>query len=364
MKILILTNSSLGLYLFRKELVEDMLNKQFEVSISSPYQRESDLLGEMGCNFIATQIDRRGINPFKDTKLFLNYFRLIKREKPDVVLTYTVKPNLYGGFCCKLLKVPYISNVTGLGSGFGNKILKILLKIMYNVALGKKSHIFVQNEENLGCLTQMHLKPKSIELIPGSGVNLEKYRYLEYPDKDEIDFFFVSRVMKEKGIDEYLEAVKYCRKKGYNANFHIFGWCEEAYEDTLNRLNSEGVIVYHGMCSDMQEQYGYNSCIVHPSYHEGMSNVLLEASASGRPCICSNISGCKEIVEDGVTGFLAEPQDLESLIRAIEKFISLDVSQRREMGIRAREKVEKDFDRKIVVEKYMDKIDEIARSRV
>lgn len=359
-KVLVLANHFRTLYNFRQELLDKLSRNSDDVIIAIP-EDENDYFGKKGYSVYCIDVNRRGINPLKDIKLALQYWKLIKEAKPDMVLTYTIKPNLYGGFCCKLLKVPYISNITGLGSGFSNPVLKLLLKIMYKVALNKKANIFVQNEENLEVLRAMKIKPDSIQLIPGSGVNLEKYSYTNYPESAAINFYFVSRVMREKGIDEYLCAANHCKEKGYNVKFHIFGWCEEAYGDTLERLSSDGKIVYHGMCDDMRKQYEECSCIIHPSYHEGMSNVLLEASASGRPCICSNISGCKEIVEDGVTGFLVNSQDSESLIKAVEKFISLDINTRREMGFEARKKVEKEFDRNIIVNKYMDKINELTK---
>ncbi len=353
-KILILSNHFINIHRLRLELVV-RLKMEYEVYIVLP-EDENDFFKNLGCNIIKTKINRHGINPFEDLRLMFNYFKTIKKVSPDVVLTYTVKPNVYGGICCKMLNKPVFQNVTGLGTAInGGGLVRVILLALYKLALNNSKCIFVQNEDNLSFLKQNKIKPLSYRKIPGSGVNLTKYNILEYPQNDTINFLFIARVMKSKGIDEFISAAQHF--KGRNVKFHVLGFCEEGYEERLKQLDDDGVLIYHGMVDDVIEFHKIAHCTINPSYHEGMSNVLLEASACARPCLCSNIPGCKEIVEDGKSGFLFEAQNSMSLIEAIDKFLSLSREKQKEMGLYARSKVESEFSRDIVVNAYIDEIE-------
>lgn len=360
MRILILANSDLGLYNFRKELVQELINSGNDVFISLPYGEKVDLLKKMGCKFIETPIDRRGVNPFKDFKLLIKYWKIINECNPDKIITYTIKPNIYGGIISRLKKKSLYVNITGLGTVFQKKnIITKLVILLYKIALKDARCIFFQNALNKLTFEQNHLNTNNSLLIPGSGVNLDQYKYIDYPQSDTIEFFFIARVMKEKGIEEFIKVAQYCKEKNYNAHFHIFGDCEEMYEDRLTKLTDANILTYHGRCNNLSEYQSINHCTIHPSYHEGMSNVLLETAACGRPCICSDIPGCREIVDDGKSGFLFEAKNTQQLIDCVEKFIHLSNEQRKEMGINARHKVEKEFDRNIVVNTYIQKINEL-----
>ncbi len=357
MRILILANNDIGLYNFRKELIERLVEEKNEVFISLPNGERIKDLRNLGCEFIETNIDRRGTNPIKDFKLILKYNRIVKKLKPDVVLSYTIKPNIYGGIVCRYSKIPYICNITGLGSATGNKctIQKIIFKL-YKIAMKDVRCCFVQNKENLDFIYKHKLIDKEkCQLIPGSGVNLQHFKVLDYPKENEsIKFLFAGRIMKEKGIEQYLDAAKAIKNKYKNVEFEILGFCEEDYEELLGELNKEKIINYYGMQKDIIPYLKACSCLILPSYYpEGMSNVLLEASASGRPIITTNRSGCKEIVEDKKTGYIIEAQNNQQLINKIEEFLKLSNAQRKEMGLNSRTKVEKEFDRKIVVKEYM-----------
>ena len=361
MKILILANNDIGLYNFRKELIEKLIELKHKLYISLPYgERVSDLVN-MGCEYIETEVDRRGTNFIKDFKLFNKYRKILKEIKPDIVLTYTIKPNIYGGIVARLKKVPYICNITGLGTATENKsIVQKLIILLYKIALKDVKCCFVQNEENLEFLKKNKITNKEkYKLIPGSGVNLQHFKLLPYPDeKEKIKFLFISRIMKEKGIEQYLETAKYITKKYKNIEFHILGFCEQEYEGILNDLQKEKIIYYHGLQKDVIPFLKECSCLIHPSYYpEGMSNVLLEAGASGRPVITTNRSGCREIVEDGQTGFIVNQKDSKDLIEKVEKFIRLPIEERKNMGQTARKKVEKEFDRNIVINAYLKEIE-------
>ncbi len=359
MKILILANNDIGLYNFRRELLEKLISEKNEVYISLPYGSKVDNMVEMGCRFIDTSVDRRGKNPFKDIILFFRYFKIIKKIKPDVVLTYTIKPNLYGGICCRLNKIKCIANVTGLGSASENKGLlnKVVLKL-YKIAFAKNKCVFCQNQENLNYLVNIGIDKERLILIPGSGVNLQHFNVLEYPNDNTIEFLFIGRIMQAKGIEQYLDTASYIREKYINTVFHILGECEEDYKDKLKELDDRGIIKYHGLQSDIKPFLERSHCTIHPTYYpEGMSNVLLESSASGRPIITTNKSGCKEIVDDGVNGFIVTEKDSNDLIDKVEKFIQLSNQERKVMGLAGRKKVENEFDRNIVINEYLKAIE-------
>lgn len=361
MKILVLANFGMGLYNFRKELLEELINQNYEVYISLPDDEYVSKFEKMGCKFINTPVSRRGTNPITDLKLYIKYKKIIKDIKPDVVLTYTIKPNVYGGLASRFANIPYITNITGLGTAVENGgLLQKITLFLYKISLKKARCVFFQNKENEEFFTRKKVVNGNNELLPGSGVNLNHYSLLDYPPDDKIIFLFISRVMKEKGIDQYLEAAAHLKKKYTNTEFHIVGFCEEEYEDKLKDMQNKGIIKYHGKQSDVREYHKISHCTIHPSYYpEGMSNVLLESAACGRPIITTNRSGCKEIVDDGVNGYIVTQKDSLDLIEKVESFINLDYSSKKKMGLESRKIAEKKFDRCIVLNAYVNKINQI-----
>lgn len=355
-KVLILANSSGGLYDFRNELVLELL-KTNKVYVSVPDDVAVDKLQSEGCEVIHTDINRRGMNPVQDLGLFKSYWKLLKQIKPDVVLTYTIKPNIYGGFCSRLRRVPYIVNITGLGTTFERGgMLKKMVVTMYQQALKKADCVFFQNERNKQIFEENGIYGKKSKRVNGSGVNIDKYVCEVYPGREKPRFLFVGRLMKEKGIEEYL----YCAKKyAKRAEFDIIGYCEEAYEEEVNRLQQEGIVRFHGFQKDVKSYYKDCDAVVIASYHEGMSNVLLEAAATGRPVLATNIPGCKEAVEDNMTGLLFAPRSAEALEETIEYFLNMPLERREAMGQAARVKMEQEFDRKKVVESYIEEINKV-----
>lgn len=362
-KVLFLVNHDVVIYNFRKELVEELLKEGYEVIISSPYGERIALLKEMGCKYIETKLDRHGTNPIAEIRLLFYYVELIKTVKPDIVLSYTIKPNLYGALAAAKCKIPILVNITGLGSAVENPgILQKAMIVAYKIAFRKVKKIFVQNEENKEFFIKNHISKEKLELLPGSGVNLNQFHVLDYPNGDKVEFVFISRIMKEKGIDQYLEMAKYIKQKYPYTHFHICGFCEEEYEEILKEYEEKGIITYHGLIMDVREVLKYTHCTVHPTYYpEGISNVLLESSACGRPIITTDRSGCKEVVDDGVNGYMVPQKDSRALIQAVEKFLKLSNEDRRKMGLAGREKVEREFNRVDVVNSYLKEIDSIKR---
>lgn len=349
-KILILANSSGGLYDFRNELLLKLL-KEYQVTASLPDDVRTKELEAEGCRVVRTPINRRGVNPAEDLGLLLRYRKLIKKEKPDLVLTYTIKPNIYGGLCCSLMKVPYIVTVTGLGSTFQKKgLLLKIITLMYRIGLGRAFCVFFQNRENQRIFDSYGIKGRSARLVKGSGVNLSRHVFEPYPEGDTVRFLFVGRMMREKGIDELLEAAQ--KLHGPKVVFELLGYCDEDYQERLDECEKAGMIRLLGFDPDVHGYLKSASALVLPTYHEGMSNVLMEASATGRPVVATNISGCKEIFEEGVTGFGCKPQDSQDLIRALRRFLALSREERAHMGRAARKKMEKEFDREKVAQDY------------
>jgi glycosyltransferase involved in cell wall biosynthesis len=345
-KVMILANHVLGLYSFRRELVLELLNSNYEVIISAPYDEKISYFTDLGCTFIETPVDRRGVSILNDVKLIKKYWRMVKILQPSVVLTYTIKPNIYGGMVCSLKNIPFIVNITGLGSAVENKSLLQRITInLYRIGLKKSKRVFFQNNENRDFMHRYGIALQNSILIPGSGVNLNYYSLIEYPNDREIEFLFISRIMKEKGIEQFLETAKFIKSKYPFTNFHVLGNCDENYINIIKEYEDSGLIKYHGRQDDVRKYHKISHCTIHPTYYpEGMSNVLLESAACGRPIITTNRSGCREIVDDGINGYVVEQQNSEDLIEKVEKFLKLSYEEKKQMGLAGRAKVEKEFD--------------------
>ncbi len=354
MKIAIFANNDVGLYRFRRELVE-RLAASHEVLIVMPSGRYSEAFSRMGCQVSDVPLERRGMNPISDILLFLHYVRHLADFKPQVVLTYTVKPNVYGGLACRLKGISQIANITGLGTAVENGgLLSKIVLTLHKIGLKKARCVFFQNEHNRDLMTSTGVILGKTRLVPGSGVNLKDNPLEPYPsDEQGLRFLFIGRVTKDKGVDELLEAMKGLRQSRPDATLTLVGEAEEDYE---GRLRNEPGITFLGFRSDIHEQIKACHCLVLPSYHEGMANVLLEAASTGRPVIASRIPGCRETFDEGVTGFGCEPMDPHSLLEALKRFAALSLRDKEEMGRRGREKMERTFDRNHILKAYLEEI--------
>lgn len=360
MYILFLTNTYSGGYHFRKELVESLIQHGHDVTYAAPVRSGVTIGKGLPFHVVDMPFNRRGLNPLKDLWLTIRYVRLLKKLKPDVVLSFTIKPNVYGGFACRLCHVPQIANVTGLGVAVERKgWLQKLTIWLYRIGLSKARTVFFQNRYNIDfCGEHRMVKTRKV-LLPGSGVNLQRFSLQEYPVEQPLRFLFLGRMMKEKGINEYVEAARRIRKRYPDTEFHIVGTCEKDCSVRIESLKDDG-IEWHGWQADVRPFINRCHCLVHPSYYpEGMSNVLLESCASGRPVITTDMPGCREIVDDGINGFVINSRDVDDLVEKIECFITLPHNQKCEMGLAARRKVEQVFDRQIVVNAYLEEIDSL-----
>lgn len=353
MKILIAINDSRGLYLFRRDLILKMISDGHRVFVSFPDGECTEQIRELGCTFIETPIDRRGINPARDAALLLAYMKLMKRVRPDLVVTYTIKPNIYCGMAARLFGIPYAVNITGLGTAFQKEgPLKTFVKGLYHAGCGRAAIVFTENSGIREEMVSMKLFPaEKIHVLHGAGVNTEYFSFAPYPpEEDKVRFLFIGRIMKEKGVEELFLAAKRLNREGYACEYHIAGFYEEDYGETVARMQEGENFVFHGFLQDVRPLIASCHCFVLPSYHEGMANTLLECGAMGRPLITSAIPGCREAVLEGRNGFLVPVQDAESLYQAMKRFILLPHDRKAEMGRASREYVSAGFDKKQVVE--------------
>lgn len=361
-RVLIINNGTSGLYGFRREVME-ALTEKYEVTALATINGHAKDLEKMGVRVINTEFENHGTNPIAELKLVSAYKKLIRQIKPDVVLTYTIKPNIYGGMACAALKVPYIANITGLGTAVENGgFMQKITVPLYRRGLRKAQKVFFQNAENRDFMLKKRVVKGEHDLLPGSGVNLERFALLDYPEGENVNFVMMSRLMKEKGIGQFLDAAEAIKAKHPGTGFHVFGECTPEFKERVDALNANGTIVYHGYTRDAVSVYRLSCCTVHPTFYpEGMSNVLLESCASGRPIITTDRAGCREIVEDGVNGFVVKQRSSEDLIAKMEKFIALPREERQKMGLEGRRKVEREFDRRIVVDKYLREIERAVK---
>lgn len=333
-KIMILANHDITIYFFRKELVHKLIDDGYHVFLCCPRGEYTSYFEELGCEVIDVEVNRRGVNPFSDVRLYRTYVKVLEKYQPDLLLSYTVKPNIYGMLASRKIETKRIATVTGIGSGiYQGQLLAGLIKYLYRKAFKHVNHVFFQNQDNKNLfLNHQLVTAKKTVLVNGSGVNLQAFPYQNYISRQEEGarrIVYIGRVMAEKGILEFIYAAKVLRQNYEKVSFHIYGMFDD---DSIEQAVRNSPINYHGAVKDVQAVIGSSGCIVLPSYHEGMSNVVLEASATGRVTIASDIPGCQEIIADGQTGFLVPVKDKLALTEAIEQVINLPISELTKMG--------------------------------
>ena len=361
MHVALIANDTTFIYNLRREVLIRFIKEGYCVTVIGQILAFKEELESIGCTIVNIQTARQGKNPFSDLALFRNYYTILSRIKPDIVFTNNIKPNVYAGLACHLLGIRYMPNITGLGTPVEYPgLMQQLTTRLYKLGVSGAEVVFFQNTENEKFFRDRNmLSPKSRTiLLPGSGVSLVNHPVLPYPKGEEVHFLFIARILKEKGIDLYLNAARRIRETHKEAVFHICGGCDDPkYNEILAAEHEAGNVVYHGQQKDMLPFFTQASCIVHPSYYpEGMSNVLLEAAASGRPIIATDRSGCRETVDDGKTGFVIPIKDEDALIEAIEKILAMSPAEREAMGLAGRAKMEREFDREIVAQMYVEVI--------
>lgn len=352
MKIMILSNDLRGLYNFRGAFINELRAMDNEVIVACPEDNAQDFLNKLKVQYIKTPISRRSINPFRDFKLFLLYCFILMRSKPQLVITYTIKCNVWGGLASRIFSIPYVSNITGLGTAFQKSVfLRQTVTFLYRRALRDARRVFFENIENFKTANNFgFVTENQAILLNGAGVDLELFRPLPLPSENTlINFLMIGRVMREKGVAELIWAAERLRNKGYKFKVTIIGELEENYRNKLDELREKSILFYEGAQNNVIPFIQACHVMVLPSHHEGMSNALLEAAACARPIITTNIHGCKEAVIDGVSGFLVEKENPEDLFIKMIKFCELKRGDIASMGEHGRKHMELHFDKRKVV---------------
>lgn len=379
--IALLTNNDDDVYCFRLELIQAIIQSGYRMLISCPNGPKFEVMEEVGIRknveFIYDDppIDRRGTSVTNDVKLMWHYRKLFKEYKPSVILTYTAKPNVYASIVAHQLQIPVINNVTGLGSVVNERGLKkSLIMLLFKIAYRGSSCIMFQNSTNMQLAKDLGWVNGDCKLIPGSGVALDRYPVQDYPDGGNgidgapVVFNYIGRILKDKGVDDYIEAAKRIKVKYPNTEFNMLGFIEPTekhYETELEELRKQGIVCYRGSQKDVKPWIKRAHAIIHPStYGEGMSNVLLENASSGRLIITTDNPGCQETVNDCISGFIYHGKDVDELEKMIEIVVrDMPNSVRKQMGLEGRKWVEKKFSREIVIKAYLGKIEKLVETR-
>lgn len=359
-KILFLANHFITLYSFRKELIRRLCDTGNEVYLSLPQDEDNKIFEEMGCKIVPTDIDRRGVNPKNDLNLIKQYRKIIPEINPDVIFSYTIKPNIYGALVSNKLHYRQVCNVTGTGATFLKKsFVSAVATVLYKMSIKNCYKVFFQNVGDKDYFVAHKMIKNNWAMLPGSGCNLHEHPYVEMPSDEIVSFIFIGRVMELKGIDQYLECAKTIHEKYPNTKFYIAGWNEEdKYKTIVSEYEKDGFIEYIGFRKDINDWIAKCHCTVLPSHGgEGVPNVLLESAATGRACIGSKINGTMDVIDDGVTGYLFDTGSAADLTAKVERFLQLDFEEKKAMGLAGRAKVERDFDREIVIRKYMEEVE-------
>jgi len=314
-------------------------------------------------------MDNQGMRPDMDLLLLWRFYRLLRREQPDVFLGFTVKPNIYGSLACNMLKIPVINNIAGLGAVFTNKsLLTVFLQILYKISHSRSHKVFLQNNDDRKLFIEKNILPRSIvDRVPGSGVDLNKFKYCKNTNCSEnkkIRFLLVSRMLWDKGVGEYIEAARLIAKSGIRVEFCLLGFLNVQSPGAISRAQIdkwvfEGIVKYLGASEDVRKEIIESDCVVLPSYYrEGVPRALLEAAAIGRPIITTKSIGCKEVVDDEINGYLCKPKNSADLYNKMKRMLMLSNNERELMGLQGRKKMESEFDEEIVITKYLDSINQ------
>jgi glycosyltransferase involved in cell wall biosynthesis len=361
-KIVISTNTAWNIYNFRAGLVRALVSQGYEVVALAPDDSYAPRLRELGCTHVSLPMDNNGTNPLRDLALTLRYFNALRRLRPVAYLGYTVKPNVYGSIAAQALGIAVINNIAGLGATFikTNHVTKIV-RGLYRVALARSHRVFFQNSEDQALFVESRLaRPEVCGLVPGSGIDLTRY----VPEAPEpfvqrgFRFLLVARMLRDKGVEEFAAAAKIIRGHFPEVRFQLLGSVNSNNSngialEKIRGWESEGLVEYLGTTDDVRSFLASADCVVLPSYREGVPRSLLEAAAMARPIVATDVVGCRDAVQDGVNGFLCKVRDAADLASKMMRMIELPEQQRLAMGAAGRQKVEKEFDEQLVIQKYL-----------
>jgi len=370
-KVMIGLNTAWNFVNFRAGLVRALVAAGYEVVAVAPLDGYVDRLKSLGCRFVAMPMDNHGKHPGRELVLLLRLWRLLRHERPDVYLGYTIKPNIYGSLAARALGIPVINNITGLGAVFSRGgLIASFVKGLYRVALKRSRKVFFQNDDDLELFVRAGLVCTAVTArLPGSGIDTTLFAVVPLPNKEPLRFLLIARLLWEKGVGEFVEAARRLEASGVRAEFDLLGFVDDnnpaaISSAQLEAWTSEGVIRYLGVSHDVRIEIAQVDCVVLPSYYrEGTPRTLLEAAAMGRPLITADSIGCRDVVEDGINGYLCRPRDAGDLTTKLLAMINLPPEERSAMGLRGRAKIEKEFDERIVIHNYLQAIAAVVGRR-
>jgi glycosyltransferase involved in cell wall biosynthesis len=360
-KIVLTVNAAWNIATFRAGLVKALLRSGYEVVAAAPPDPYVDRVRALGCRFVPVYMETAGTHPLKDLMVLFRYWRLFRRERPDAVLCYTIKPNAYGSLAAAVLRIPYINNVAGLGTTFlSARWLNQTARFLYRVAFWNSSLVFFQNNDDLELFIEQKLVSRSQAVrIPGSGVDTSYFTPRAVPPSPTFRFLLFGRLLGHKGVREYVHAARLLRTEGKKFEAQLMGFLDVENPSAISEKEVKawvdgGDIVFLGNADDVRPAVANADCVVLPSYREGLPKALLEAASMAKPVIATDVPGCRDVVVDGVTGFLVCARDPRGLADAMSRVLELGPERRAEMGIAARKRVLMHFDEQIVVKAYLD----------
>ncbi len=369
MRIAIVLNSSWNVYNFRLGLINTLKNNGHHIIVIAPEDDYSAKLKSSGFEYRSIQMESSGVNPVKDISLLFELYKVYKEVQPDIVLHYTVKPNIYGTIAASLLHIPCINNVCGLGTVFLKKgLVSLVAKTLYRIAFRFPDKVFFQNEDDYQLFLQEKLVKNNIaDYIPGSGINLSDFTPAEKIEKKagKFTFLVISRLIYDKGIMEYVEAINILKKQGVDAHFQLLGAKDPQHKrgiqtNVVDEWIQQGILEYLGTTDDVKPLINEADCVVLPSYREGLPRTLLEAASLGKPVVTTNVPGCRNVVVDRENGFLCQVKSAEDLAEKMFWMKNLHPEEIKQMGMNGRKRVEDLFDEKIVIQKYQQAIEKIG----
>ena len=371
MKIVICLNTAWNLVNFRSGLIRALVAAGHDLVAVAPDDKYALTLKDLGCRFVPLYMENGGTNPLKDALLMWRFLHLFTQEKPDLYLGYTVKPNVYGSMAAHMHGIPVINNIAGLGPVFinGGWLMRIVCWL-YHTAMKRSAKVFFQNPDDLALFIEKGIvRPDVTELLPGSGIDLNHFTPYPVPAiKDsnaKFQFLLIARMLRDKGVGEFVEAARLLSRNWPMAEFCLLGLVDvqnpaAISRDEMDAWVAEGVVTYLGVSDDVRQQIVDADCVVLPSYREGTPRSLLEAAAMARPIITTDAVGCREVVDDGVNGYLCKVGDAGDLAEKMKRMLNLSFDQRRQMGQNGRLKMERDFDERLVIKKYLDAIQRLG----
>ena len=371
MNIYIVANTTWYIHNFRSRLITTLIKQGYRVTVLAPRDEYVSRIEALGARHLHLEMDNAGTNPLHELVTLARLALLLRRERPALFLTFTPKVNIYVTLAARLSGIPVVANISGLGSGFmGGGLLKAVMLTLYRLALRHPHTVFFQNEDNRSEFIRAGLvDAKRTRRLPGSGVDLQRFTPMPHTDsRTHLVFLLVARLLWDKGVGEFVEAARQLKSKYSGTEFRLLGFLDvqnpsAVPRSAVERWEAEGLVTYLGSTDDVRPYYSDVDCVVLPSYYlEGTPRTLLEAAGMGLPLITTDAIGCREAVENGTTGFLCKTRDPADLAEKMERMILMTPEQRAEMGMAGRKKMEREFDERIVIERYLEVIGEIRNA--